>query len=156
MKQNDFDIIIIGGGGGGLSAAIMATEAGASCIVLEADTKLGGATALSAGVFYAAGTSVQRARGIMDDTPQAMYDYMMTLAGWEASPRIFRLMADHSGPALEWMIAKGAEFPPEYLVCSGVDTVPRGHPSKGIAAPLINSAGALGIETALNTRVESS
>ena len=155
MKPTDFDIIIIGGGGGGLSAAIMATEAGASCIVLEADTKLGGATALSAGVFYAAGTSVQRARGIMDDTPQAMYDYMMTLAGWEASPRIFRLMADHSGPALEWMIAKGAEFPPEYLVCSGVDTVPRGHPSKGIAAPLINAAGALGIETALNTRVES-
>ena len=155
MKSNDFDIIIIGGGGGGLSAAIMATEAGASCIVLEADTKLGGATALSAGVVYAAGTSVQRARGIMDDTPQAMFDYMMTLAGHEAYPKIFRIMSENSGPALEWLISKGVEFPPEYLVCSGVDTVPRGHPSKGVAQPLINAAGALGIETAVDTRVES-
>jgi fumarate reductase flavoprotein subunit len=155
MTQRDFDVIIIGGGGGGLSAAIMATEAGASCIVLEADTKLGGATALSAGVIYAAGTSVQRAAGIMNDTPQAMYDYMMTLASHEAYPKIFRIMSDHSGPAVEWLIGMGVEFPPEYLVCSGVDTVPRGHPSKGVAAPLINAAGARGIETAVNTRVES-
>jgi len=154
-----YDLIIVGGGGAGLCAAIMARDAGATCIVLEADKKLGGATALSAAVMYAAGTSVQRAAGIPDDTPDAMYDYIMTLAGWEANPRIVRILADRSGPDLEWLVSLGVEFPPEYLVCSGVEDVPRGHPSRGaggsVAECLVNAAGARGAEHALGTRVES-
>ncbi|HKY89771.1 MAG TPA: FAD-binding protein, partial [Nevskiaceae bacterium] len=46
-------------------------------------------------------------------------------------------------------------FPPDYLVCSGVESVPRGHPSVGLADTLINTAGAKGVEHALGTRVES-
>ena len=148
-----------GGGGGGLSAAIEAHGLGASSIILEADTKLGGATALSAGVFYAAGTSVQRARGITNDTPDAMFEYVMTLNEWALRPDLIRLMCDRSGETLEWLMKLGAEFPPEWLVCSGAESIPRGHPSKGagggIAEALINAAGALGIDTALGTRVQS-
>ncbi len=157
--MNDYDLIIVGGGGAGLSAAIMARDAGATCMILEADKKLGGATSLSAAVMYAAGTSVQRAAGIQDDTPDAMYQYVMTLAAWEANPRIVRILCDQSGPSLEWLISLGVEFPPQYLVCSGVEDVPRGHPSLGaggsVAARLINAAGARGAEHALGTRVES-
>ncbi|HKT73169.1 MAG TPA: FAD-dependent oxidoreductase [Steroidobacteraceae bacterium] len=157
--MNDYDLIIIGGGGAGLAAGIMAREAGASCIILEADKKLGGATALSAAVMYAAGTSVQRAAGIRGDTPEAMYHYIMTLAGWEANPRIVRILCEQSGPGLEWLISLGVEFPPQYLVCSGVDDVPRGHPSLGaggtVAERLINAAGARGVEHALDTRVDA-
>ena len=40
-----------------------AIELGAKVAVLEAGDKVGGSTALSAGIFYAAGTSVQRKRG---------------------------------------------------------------------------------------------
>src|SRR5262249_36123451 len=149
----DFDVIIIGGGGAGLAAGILAREAGASCMVLEADRKLGGATALSAAVMYAAGTSVQRERGITD-TPEAMYRYMMTLAGWEADPRTLRILCEQSGPALEWLIGLGVQFPPAYLLSSGVDELPRGHPSGGVAPALINAAGAAGVEHALGTRVE--
>jgi fumarate reductase flavoprotein subunit len=153
--MNDYDLIIIGGGGAGLSAAIVAREAGATCMVLEADKKLGGATALSAAVMYAAGTSIQRAAGVHGDTPEAMYRYIMTLAAWEANPRIVRLLCEQSGPALEWLISLGVVFPPEYLLCSGVEDVPRGHPSHGVAESLINASGARGAEFALDTRVES-
>jgi fumarate reductase flavoprotein subunit len=156
--MRDFDVVIIGGGGAGLAAAVMARDAGATCMIVEADTKLGGATSLSAAVMYAAGTSVQRAAGIVNDTPDAMYRYVMTLAGWETNPRIMRILCDQSGPTLEWLISLGVEFPPQYLVCSGVEDVPRGHPSlgagAGIAERLINAAGARGAEYALGTRVD--
>jgi fumarate reductase flavoprotein subunit len=151
--SRDFDIVIVGGGGAGLAASILAREEGASVMVLEADTRLGGATALSAAVMYACGTSVQRARGI-HDTPDAMYRYMTTLAGWDCNPRIMRMMCEQSGPALEWLIELGVQFPPEYLLCSGVDEVPRGHPSHGVADALINASGAAGVEYAFGTRVD--
>lgn len=154
----DYDVIVVGGGGGGLSAALAAHAEGANCIVVEADTKPGGATAQSGGVFYAAGTSVQRAAGIADDTPQALYDYLMTLNQWKMRPDLVRHYAEHCGPALEWLIGLGAEFPAQWLVRSGVDWVARGHSSQGagggIADALINAAGAAGIDTAVGSRVE--
>lgn len=149
----DFDVIVVGGGGAGLAAAIMARRAGASVIVLEADKKLGGATALSAAVMFAGGTSTQRARGIQDSA-DAMYRYLMTLAAYDADPRVMRVLAEGSAPALEWLITLGVEFPPEYLLCSGVEEVPRGHPSKGVAPALINTAGVEGVEIALGSRVD--
>lgn len=154
----DYDVIVVGGGGGGLAAALAAHAAGASCIILEADAKLGGATAQSGGVFYAAGTSVQRAAGIADDTPEALYDYLMTLNQWKMRPDLVRYYAENCGPVLEWLIGLGTEFPTQWLVRSGVDWVARGHPSRGagggIADALINAAGAAGIDTALGSRVE--
>lgn len=155
---DDFDVIIVGGGGAGLAAAIEATKAGASCIVLEADTKLGGATALSAGVFYAADTSVQREAGIAGDTADAMFTYVMAINQWSLKPDIIRHICDESGPTIEWLRELGTRFITQFLVISGVDDVPRGHSSEGagggIADALINAAGALDVQTALGTRVE--
>jgi fumarate reductase flavoprotein subunit len=153
--QNDFDIIVVGGGGAGMTAALAAHQAGASVIILEADKKLGGATWLSGGVVYAAGTSAQRKLGI-EDTPQAMYDYIMTLNAWQTRPDIIRVFAERSAEAVEWLVSLGAEY--QWVVKSGVDTVPRGHCTVGagvtIGDLLRNEVGAKNIQTALNTRVE--
>src|SRR5690606_28196852 len=103
VENKDFDVIVVGGGGAGLAAAIEAARAGASVMVLEADTKLGGATAMSGGVFYAAGTSAQRAQGIEGDTADAMFEYIMALNQWALKADIIRHISDQSGPTLEWL-----------------------------------------------------
>jgi fumarate reductase flavoprotein subunit len=153
----DFDVIIVGGGGAGLSAAIEATEAGLRCMVLEADGKLGGATALSGGVVYAAGTQVQREGGYTDDA-ESMFEYVMALNQWALKPDIIRYISDHSAEAIDWLAGIGVSFPPQALTISGVEKVPRGHPAEGaglaIAEALINRAGVVGVEYALGTRVE--
>jgi fumarate reductase flavoprotein subunit len=153
-----YDVVVVGAGGAGMAAAIEAHAAGASVIVLEADARIGGSTSLSGGVFYAAGTSVQRARGI-EDSPDAMFEYYMTLNQWRVEPGIVRRLCDDAAPALEWLIGLGVEFPPETLYASGVESVPRGHSAAGagaaIASALEQAVGARGIEVVLDARAEA-
>jgi fumarate reductase flavoprotein subunit len=140
-----------------MAAAIMASDAGASVVVLEADKRIGGSTSLSAGVFYAAGTSVQRARGI-EDTADAMYEYYMTLNQWRVEPGLVRCLCDGAAPALEWLIELGVQFPAEALYASGVESVARGHATAGggaaLASALEQAVGARFIELVLDAPVE--
>ncbi|RYD96930.1 MAG: FAD-dependent oxidoreductase, partial [Sphingomonadales bacterium] len=155
---NDFDIIVIGGGGAGMSAAWHAADQGASVMILEAAPKLGGATALSTGVVYAAGTTPQRAAGI-EDSGEAMFHYLMTLNQWSIKPSLARQLCDRGGTIIDWLIDLGNEFPPDWIVCSGVDSTPRGHQSVGagigIAESLINAIGAKGVEVACQSRADN-
>lgn len=158
MIENDFDVIVVGSGGAGLSAAIEAREAGASVMVLEADTVLGGATRFSTGVVYAAGTKTQREAGIPDDTADALYTFVMALNQHAVSPAITRYYADHAAAAVEWLAGLGVSFPVSMLIESCVSGVTRGHTPSGygleIIDMLVNKAGAIGVETAVGTRVE--
>lgn len=156
---NDYDVIVIGGGGAGMCAAIEASEAGARVLLVEAAEKLGGSTALSGGVYYAAGTSVQRAAGIAGDTADAMFEYAMTLNQWRVDPAIVRRLADGAAPGVEWLIGLGVEFRPQDLYRSGVESVARGHQANGngaaIAAALERAVRGRPIDLALGNRVES-
>ena len=100
MQKPDFDVAVVGSGGAGLSAAITACERGASVIIVEADTKLGGATRNSTGVVYAAGTSTQREVGI-DDDANSLFKYLMIINQHSVRPAMMRFYADQSAGALE-------------------------------------------------------
>ena len=152
----DFDVIVIGGGGAGLAAAITAARAGASVLVVEADAKLGGTSALSTGVVYAAGTSVQKRAGVSDD-PADMLNYAMTLNAYRAQPHLLRQMAYDSASVVEWLISLGVTFDPADLYISGVDTVARGHRAKDNGIEIMNAldqaASLSGVTVSLQTRV---
>jgi fumarate reductase flavoprotein subunit len=155
--SRDYDVIIIGSGAAGMSAAIEARLTGASVMVLEADDHLGGATRNSTGVVYACNTSTQKEKGI-EDSADATYAYIMTLNQHGVRPDLIRYYCDESAEMLDWLKEKGVAFPANMLVHSDVTDIQRGHTSStfglGIADALINRAGALGVETALGTRVD--
>jgi fumarate reductase flavoprotein subunit len=152
------DVIIVGGGGAGMAAAIEAADRGASVTVLEAGERPGGSTSLSGGVFYAAGTSIQRAASVEDDAGR-MYQYYMTFIRWILEPWLIRRLCEESGPTLEWLIGLGVHFPVEGLYISGMDDTPRGHHSHGSGAEfferLLGAAAARGVSIHPNVRVES-
>jgi choline dehydrogenase-like flavoprotein len=66
VEHQDFDVIVVGGGGAGLAAALEANNAGASVLICEAAKTLGGSAAVSAGLFLAADTQLQKAQGVYD------------------------------------------------------------------------------------------
>ncbi len=156
--STEYDVIVIGGGGAGMCAAIEAHDAGARVALLEADDALGGSTSLSGGVYYAAGTSVQRAAGIEGDTANDMFEYYMTLNQYRVEASLARALSDHAAEGLEWLIGLGVEFAPGALYSSGVESVARGHAATGsgaaIAAALEREVSKRDIDVALRTRVE--
>jgi len=153
----DCDVLVVGAGGAGLAAAIEAADAGASVVVLEAGKRPGGSTALSGGVIYAAGTSVQQAAGVIDSA-EAMYRYYMTFNRWNLEPWLIRRLCEQAAPTLEWLVDLGAEVPVEGLYVSGVDDTPRGHHVRGSGSALfdhlLGAASARQVEIHAGIRVE--
>ncbi|MBT4160453.1 MAG: FAD-dependent oxidoreductase, partial [Gammaproteobacteria bacterium] len=137
-QDTDYDVIIIGGGGAGMAAAIEAADANVSVALVEADDKLGGSTALSGGVYYAADTSVQKARGLSDST-DAMFEYYMTLNQYRVDASLARTLSENAGAGLEWLIELGVNFAPEALYSSGVESVPRGHAATGMGREIADA-----------------
>ncbi|GAA1913066.1 FAD-dependent oxidoreductase [Nocardioides hwasunensis] len=165
MSDHDFDVIVIGGGGAGLAAAVSAAERGASVILFEAEGELGGSTQLSAGMFTAAGTSVQKELGV-DDSVDRFFQHYMDLNQWLLKPGLVRRFCELSGPTLEWLLGLGLEVPAQLsgnahtpgLCRAGVEDVWRAHVPKdqgyGLVQVLDRARRAAGVEVALHTRVE--
>jgi fumarate reductase flavoprotein subunit len=153
----DYDVIVIGGGGAGMAAAIQAADAGARVALLEAGSRLGGATALAGGLFYAAGTATQRALGIVD-TPDAMYRDILALNGDSVPPALVRRLCDDAPKIMNWLVELGVEFPPERLSSPSGRGVPRAHEPVGFGAKIAEqldlAVSKRPIDVARATRVE--
>ncbi len=112
-----WDLIVIGGGNAGLPAAIFAARRGARVLIIEAAAQVGGTLFLSTGQMSAAGTKLQKSKGI-EDTPQEHYDDIMRLSKNTADPDIVRLAVDNAADTFDWLMESGFEIVP-------------GHPIKG-------------------------
>ena len=156
--EHSCDLLIVGGGGAGMCAALEAEKRGLRVTILEADTKLGGATALCSGVFYAAGTPIQEQNGVTD-SPDKMYEYIMTLNQGALRPDIIHTLSTQARHGLDYLIKLGASFPLDHLVGGGRTRVARGHSCDGvggtIADTLIREVQRTDIDIQLEVRVES-
>lgn len=105
-KAKIWDLIVVGGGNAGLPTAIFAAARGASVAIVEAAGLLGGTLHLSSGQMSAAGTQLQRERGI-NDSPQSHYDDVMRISKNTVNPEILRLTTSAAAPAFDWLMANG-------------------------------------------------
>jgi len=139
------DVLVVGLGCAGAAAALEASGAGAETLVLERASGGGGTSAMSGGVLYlGGGTPVQQACGF-EDTPEAMYAYLMASCGDAPDEAKIRLYCEVSVAHYHWLVAQGVSFKPSFyhgvsgepptddgLVWSGSEQV---HPFAGLAPP---------------------
>ncbi len=106
----DADIVIIGAGGAGMTAAIDATQAGKSVILLEKMPYPGGNTTKATGGMNAAETHYQAEQGIEDSVEQFVEDTMK--GGHDLNNRdLVTVMAQNSAAAIDWLDSIGAPLP---------------------------------------------
>src|SRR4026207_963261 len=100
-------VLVIGAGACGTIAALAAKEGGAEVVILERDAKPSGSTSLSSGQIPAAGPRLQRAAGLLDDTPELLYQDILAKSHGECDHAIARLIADESKNTIEWRVQPG-------------------------------------------------
>src|SRR6202790_2761303 len=116
--DREADIVVIGSGATGLPAAIVAREAGASVIIVEAENRIGGHAITSGGNLpLGGGTSYQKKYGI-EDSPELFFQDLTDWSVVETNGfppyryndrEIIRAFADNSVAAFEFLLAHGVK-----------------------------------------------
>ncbi len=111
-RKPDADVIIVGAGLAGLSAAITAADAGASVLVVDKHYKIGGSAMGAGGSFSAAGSRLQREKGIAD-TPAMHIEDANRIGKGKADPDLLRLYCEQAAPTQVWLERLGVVFDPK-------------------------------------------
>jgi len=116
--HREADVVVIGSGATGMPAAIVAREAGASVIMVEAQPRIGGHAITSGGNLpLGGGTSYQKKYGI-EDSPDLFFRDLTDWSVVESNGfppyryndrEIIRAFADNSVAAFEFLLAHGVK-----------------------------------------------
>jgi fumarate reductase flavoprotein subunit len=96
-------VLVVGGGGCGLTAALAARESGAEVLLLERDASTQGTTSMSTGLIPAAGTRMQRDKGIVD-SPELFARDIVAKARGQTDAEIALALARESAQTVEWLV----------------------------------------------------
>ena len=107
--QASADVVVVGFGGAGASAAIAAVDQGASVIAIDRYDG-GGATAISGGIVYMGGGTEQQQEAGVEDTPEAMFNYLKMETGGVIEDETLKRFCDDSVDMERWLIDNGVEF----------------------------------------------
>ncbi|KUR76776.1 flavocytochrome c [Novosphingobium sp. Fuku2-ISO-50] len=119
------DVIVMGGGAAGWSAALAATQAGLSVLLLEKLAESGGSSALSGGCLAFAGTDLQAAQGV-EDSPGLLLRDLCEVGQHVNDEALVRAYCEAQLATYDWLKAAGVGFSPVIETASG-QSVPRVH-----------------------------
>lgn len=105
-KEKQAEVIVVGSGLSGHAAAYSALEAGAKVLWIEKQEKLGGSSLIATGTFSAAGTELQKAKGIKDSVELFIED-LNRIGKGKADQDLLMLYAEKADDVWEWFIEKG-------------------------------------------------
>ncbi|WP_296115248.1 flavocytochrome c [uncultured Anaerococcus sp.] len=108
-SEIDTNIVIVGGGGAGLTAAVEATQAGSSVVVVEKNGFVGGNTILSGGIYNAPDPELQEPEGI-EDSEELFYEQTYEAGDEVANPELVKVLTSQADDGLEWLKSLGMEF----------------------------------------------
>lgn len=109
--DKEADIVVLGGGVAGLSAAVQASQDGASVIVLEKAAATGGTTALSMAVIHAADTPQQKEfSNSKDDTTDKFEQWLMACGEGCVDPDLVKDFATHAKDHIAELTELGGTF----------------------------------------------
>jgi succinate dehydrogenase/fumarate reductase flavoprotein subunit len=143
--DREADIVVIGSGAAGMPAAIVAREAGASVILVEAEPDIGGHAITSGGnVPLGGGTSAQKEAGI-DDSPDLVFldntDWSVVQPNGFPDYRyndreLVRAFADENVSTYDWLLAHGVAFADKAPDAFGGTSVGNSVPREMHAVPM--------------------
>ncbi|MCH7606310.1 MAG: FAD-binding protein [Chloroflexi bacterium] len=102
--------MVVGSGAVGVTASLEAHEAGARVTILERESELGGAAAISGGGCSMAGTALQRENGI-EDSPELAFDDWIRFGEGSADEEWVRFYLENSNQGLfAWAEERGVKW----------------------------------------------
>lgn len=136
--DQEADVVVVGAGGAGLAAAIEAANAGASVLLLEKASAVGGDSALSDGILGGWGTKLAKEQGIDADADD-VYRWFTRHPEWYGpkDPAIARVLADKSGETIDWLQEMGVPFLKEVGPLFGYTELPVIHHVDGKGAEMV-------------------
>jgi len=126
------DVVVIGAGAAGVPAAIAASQAGASVLIVEKNYDVGGRAIMSAGSpYFGAGNSAQIAYKITD-SPDLFFSDLTTPAGTYytfcgthyVDREMARVIADNMVSTWDWLLANGVQW-----TCTALPNTPPSGPT---------------------------
>ncbi len=96
-----------------MPAAIEAADRGAHVILVEKTDQLGGMLHWSSATMSAAGTRLQRAKGILNDSPQQHFDDCMRIGRQRSDPAILKLATENAADTINWLESIGVPYTDE-------------------------------------------
>jgi succinate dehydrogenase/fumarate reductase flavoprotein subunit len=168
------DIVVVGSGAAGMPAALRAAELGASVILIEENTDVGGHAIISNAITnLGGGNALQKKHGIQDSADQIYLEYTrpdhpMTRYN---DREVIRSFADHNVEVYDYLVERGVlfgEMAPVNLAAEG-STIPRriamrktsedfadtinNTAGSGLIRPLEKAARAKGVDIRLKHRM---
>ncbi|MBN8814290.1 MAG: FAD-dependent oxidoreductase [Sphingomonas sp.] len=109
------DLLIVGAGSAGLPAAIFAARRGAHVVLIDHADRIGGSLWVATGQMSAAGTRLQREKGI-EDHPDLHFEDVMRISRGTANPGLVRRAVDNAAATFDWLMDEGFEPLPDHPV----------------------------------------